>query len=349
MELENIQVIVLFGVVYGFTFFGIIHSRVLGSVVLFASLLLVRIYFEPVYFPDYIGYFYYHLGLTYNGVGFYGSFEILSKILFVYGGKLLPSIDSLTAVHWVVFCISFSLLLLGFFQKKHDQLAFLAMLAIAGPIVLMVTMRASIAYALIALFILKGVRFRSWDVLLLVITPAIHVSVLLVIAPLLMYQFVRQARISQQIVFLWTLVFIVIGSVLKLASFKLPIYAIMLSIATGVIPNLAKYEVYVSDQTSVFHHVYYLLITVIVVLFYRHRKQIYIDARLLLIMSWVFFMLGPVAVVAFRYSLFFVIPLIMTASTPAKINGSLPLRFVVAASCAGFFILHLLSLYDVYF
>lgn len=284
----------------------------LGSV-----LLIVRLLFPPELFADFDNYVGIATQLRYHdGIQSF-ILEPASKLPIYLMGMLMPSFEAITVLSYIntfVFTVCF-FVLVG--RKKRDTLGLVLLAGLYVPVMAFVVLRAMPAY-LIAAYAVE----RFWDkgelrpsLWLCMIAAAFHFSAVLVVPPLVVAQYyarrkprpdgLRAAHPLRD-------AFLLGIASLGLAFVFPSLFGTLLSNIIPADSIFGKYAEYLAAGNAVglAHRIYYCGVLGLSLMFYYRagsaRQRLFVAASLLL-----FSLLSLSPVVAYRYSLYFTIAILL--------------------------------------
>jgi hypothetical protein len=240
-------------------------------------------------------------------------FETLSRGLLWLSALILGDpLDGVIALHWVLtlgFVYGFVLLTR---LRRNNWHGALMVMAAYGVLLCFVTVRATPAY-LIATYAVMQHRYRPrMAFFLLILASEFHVSALMALPAMLInqvswnYTTLVRERISMAL-FLAGL-----GSyVAVLMGFN---YADVFGVFFGGYEDLAKFMVYAEDPmaASFAHRFYFILVTILTLLFVLGKSKLVTDQKMYVCISYLIYSLASFSpVVAYRQSIYFVIPLLL--------------------------------------
>lgn len=278
---------------------------------------LVRLVYSPSFFADYDSYL--TLVEQLKNVEF---FKLIGPEFIVRGViKGLSTIidDQARVVDIMSYVNTFmSILLLAYICATwaRSNLNALIISALYGPLLFLVLIRASLAYLIVTYVILRGVRFRFISVCLLLIAVGFHASAIVAVGAIFLSGFVLKVRrkiaIRLGVAFsLTALLFVVLR-----ADYLLKHAAEFIGTVVAEGSIIAERLIYFTQdygERSYFHVFYAIFVAIAVIYYFAGRKYDKFsreDAYILT--SFLVFVLMQIApVAAFRFSLFFMIPLLL--------------------------------------
>lgn len=311
----------------------------------------IAIFTDPTRYADLDAYIYYLDSLVHFPPSSWIYFEVFSNLYLLSAHWLTGSVMSaIVLAHYGLGIIFLALLPTAFPPHRSPWTSLLFMFAVLGPLLALVTMRATPAYFLIAIGVRHAIERRPSAWLLLIAASLFHISSLLAALPMALLYFesnlprlLRSDR-SKKFYIITAVVILALGGILPQVSGSV----------TGIIqsiPVISKYEVYTdtnSSPTQIGHYIFLVFITILTLAFLTvsneksRRLNIYVLSSFALYVM-LFFSSSPVA--AFRQAPFWIMPMI--ALLPWEALGlrkaTAPL-FVMA--CAGLFAFQFSQVYS---
>ncbi len=317
--------IFFFGITLGLGLFVDVTLRKSYFYLLFCTLILLRIYFPPVAFVDYNNYSYIINGLLSGSITNLGLYEISSKLLLYLPARIAGDLDTGLYITYIL------IMALGLFifsqllnKYKINNSNLIVLSAFFVPLLLFVTIRAFVPYVLITLIYLNRMKFNTVNILLFLLSLSFHISTALIILPVIIVWLSGYFK-DKQLLFLLTVFFITFAFAL---AFKLMDMRYIFENIKFLLPSkLGIYKVFF-DQSVNFNfngHFLYLFIIfifvfVVLLCFGFITDTIYM-AQTLSFCS-VFFVLSFSPVIAYRFSIFFLIPSLLTIDYKKTIKYS---------------------------
>jgi len=308
-------------------------SGLMGGMLLFLAVI-----FRPSAFADYWPHVWMVDGLHGVGLGELLGPEMVSRSLLALFGRLF--MRSETAVDAMATLLLFgSLLGLGLLARRWAPTpANLAVVvALFGPLLAFVLFRASFAYLLVAFVILRGPRFDGVSAGAMLLALGFHMSALLVLPALALHAILRVTVADSFPRFLWTCGAVAVLSLLApiaLASYLG--YGTELLAANPEISRAAEVSNYLNPEflaRSMGHDLYLLGVVALgLLLAWTDRHSGDLRRRTLFLAFFAvfaFLQVSPVA--AFRFSPYFLIPLLLETDFPT----ALATRFGAPAIAVG--------------
>jgi hypothetical protein len=313
-----------------------------------AAFLVLAVLFGPSAFADYVVYVGYSENLQNTDFADLLAPEFASRALL----KILASASGspetgAVLMAWLIFASTFTGIALLGRRYAPGPANVAVLLALFGPLLVFNTLRASPAYLLVAFVVLRGPRWDWISLGLLLLALGFHVSVLLPMAALALLALLRFAlgdhprrnawvfgvlvalAIAGQLALRWKL-----GEVLRLFS------------GGSELARLPALTVYLDEtlfSRGVLHDLWYLAIAALgVVLFRADRGLPGFGRRQLFVAFFVpLTVLQASPVVAHRFSLFFLIPLILGTDHRKllpSLTASPAFRFVFPVAAGALFV-----------
>lgn len=348
MDVIGTSYIFFVGLILSCGFFIDVKKRVPYFVLLAVVFILIRLYFPPYIFSDYENYIFIKNELTDKGLfelGPLGPFEFLSKAMFLISNNLTSNSEySIYPVYYFIFIavmVLFAVISLKF-PLHHRNI--ILVISIYSPLLLFVTLRASIPYLIVTFLFLRNFKVDIANIALFLLALAFHISTALIILPVLLYKLIgreNDIKLHKHIaIFLSTFV---LSALLKISQSFAGAFINDTFLLEG---NLAKYRVFFDPKTistSAFHQLYFVLIFMLGALCIltagvSTNKE---DLKKFLALSSIFFVLSISPIIAFRFSIFFTLPLLLRINILPTLKLHRPFsQFVVFASIYGLFIIH---------
>ena len=314
--------------------------------------LVISLFAEPSRFADFDTYVYYLDGLVHFPPPSWMYFEVSSNLYLLAAHWLTRSVlSAVVLAHYVLGIVFLLALPVIYPPRRVPWPALLFTLAVMGPLLAFVTLRATPAYFLVAVAVRCAVDRRLVTWVYLAVAASFHISALLAALPLALLYFDRNLpallRSDRSRLHYLLLTFaIIIGGVL------LPQLSGSLISLIKSIPVLSKYDVYTVDNesavTQIGHYIFLafaIMLTVVVLALQREAERklgtFVLSSFALYVLM--FFSASPVA--AFRQTPFWMITMI--AALPWDRLGvrraTVPL-FVLA--CAALMVFQFSQVYD---
>lgn len=322
-----------------------------------ATLIIVDLLLAPSRFSDYDTYLFYLDGIWYFPDGTSLWVEPLSRLFLLGARAATTTSDGAVALaHYALAAIFAGGLALLAPPKRGNWQAALVAFAITGPLLALVTVRATPAYLLVALAVIQADRRPSRSALLMGLALLFHVSAALAVGPWLLLLLRRHLPVAVRAERPGPLVAAGIIAAIAFYYFGQLAVSVMLS-AVDAFPALSKYVAYSAEygpQTKIAQEIsisHYIFLTFAVsytgaFLVFRTpesvRFNLYVIASFLIYIT-LFFALSPVA--AFRQACFYLLP--MTVLFPWRRVGVVaPLAPLFMLATLGFFTFQLSQVYQ---
>jgi hypothetical protein len=289
-------------------------------------LVLLSVFFRPSAFADYWP----HVWLVedLSGVGFDQLFgpEMSSRSFMALVGRVFRRSETGVDVMATILLLGSVLGIRQLARKWAPTPANLAVvMALFGPLLVFVLLRASFAYLLVAFVILRGPRFDVVSAAALLLALSFHMSVLLVIPALAIYAVLRLTVADSVRKFLWT------GAAVAALSLLAPfVLTPFLGFGTEVLAanadlsragEVANYlnPDFIGRSTG--HDLYLLgVVAVGLLLAWTDRHSSDLRRRTLFLSFFLVFALLQVSpVAAFRFSPYFLFPLLLETDFPTEL------------------------------
>ncbi len=306
--------IFLFGSIIGFGFFIKQKLRSIYLILLMYNLFVLRAYFSPAVFVDYENYTFICTKLMNSGLRNIGLYEISSKLLLFIPVKVTNDVYIGIYLSYLLIMLSGILFFVLVAQKhniKYENI--LITLSVFAPLLFFVTIRATIPYLLVAWLYLDNFRLNLKNALLLVLALSFHISTGLVIISLIIIRSIcalEKDNMHYHLCFFG----ITFSCALLIRIFNFDSYAMMLqSFLPG---NLAIYKVFfnkVHEFNTSLHFIYMLIVFGFVLALLVAPKGLISEQHLkqALIFCGCFFLFSIAPVIAYRFSIFFILPLLL--------------------------------------
>jgi hypothetical protein len=308
---------------------------------LIVVILAIRIIVAPSYFADYASYVDLLEELKFNSDAASFILEPLSKLpLFIFGEFLSieHAVSLFSYINTLVFLIFFTVIVL---RKNRSIIGLFLLFAIYVPLIAFISLRATPAYLCVALSFefLWERRFRS-SLMMCVVASLFHLSAVLVLVPLCICIVVGRFHTekSNQLTCLNLRAVLVFFVSLGL-YFSGPI--LFGAVLQNIIPAdsiLSRYSAYMLavEREKLTHLVYFFCVLMVVYFFLRdtasQHGHLFVEIAVIL-----FAVLAISPVVAYRYSLYFMIPVLL--NFPILKSGAREFWiFVIALPACGLFL-----------
>jgi len=298
--------------------------------VITVALALVALAFPPSSFADYSAYVDLASGLRNTSLTDLPIPEFLSRLLIKAMPEVAGGVESgVDLLARLVLCGALAgYALLGTrYCAAPANVAYVT--ALFGPILVFVVLRASFAYFLVSLMLLRGPKYDRWAVALLLLGLSFHISVLLIVPTLLAYEgLLRYCRGSGNRCLAAYAVVVFVTVVWRAVSAQFLGLALVLA---GPLTEAAGFTLlndYFEAQMggrSVSHDIYLVAVFLFgLLLFWIERDSESLRKRALFVgFLAVFGVLQMSPVAAFRYSAFVMIPLLATLDLGRRVQGRL--------------------------
>lgn len=274
-------------------------------------LLVIRIIISPDMFADYSNYIKYeHIDINRNFLYIEGISNIVINLPTIFIEK--SSIHSGIILFSIINIIALSTFLI--YNQPIKIEGAILIIAIFSPLLVYVTLRAAIPYLLISTIILyKNINLLRC-LLFIAISLLFHASTLLVffafiIYYILIYSKVDLLKVKKSTLFLFfTLLYIFI--LLNTDNILIFIYSLF-NIFGFTFDKLSYLDASIVNRGSM-HIIYFLIVTALLTFFRDYFTINFKNYNLIMSFYIIFLLLEMSPVVAYRYSLFFLIPIIYT-------------------------------------
>ena len=306
------------------------------------TVLLVDVFTSAGRYADLDTYVYYLDALVHYPAGGSTYFEGLSNLFMLAAYAVTRSVlSAVVLAHYALGIIFVAALLVTFPPRRSSWPALLFTVAMLGPLLAFVTLRATPAYFLVAIGVRFALERRRMAWVCLVVATFFHVSSLLAALPMVLLYFERnlpamlRSDRSRRFYLLLTLAIIAFGAVL-------PHVSTAINGAIEAIPVISKYDVYTNvtnNETQIGHYVFLVFVSLLTLGFITVQRGVSARLNVYVLMSFalyviMFFSASPVA--AFRQAPFWIMPMI--AAIPwdrMGVNRATASVFVLG--CAGLF------------
>ena len=298
-------------------FFGAIVFLLLG----------LRISIDPSAFKDYAQYLDYLSSIKTDGL-WAGGLDLASNFIFYLAGQLFSGReDALTALYLYLLVVFFLFSSYFVLIRKVDWLNFWAFFVLFGPLLAFVTIRATPAYFafIVAFFLWRDGRvFLAMFFALL--SAMFHFSALLLI-PVLLASIIFYRPLNTSLPFrraVWGLYFL-----LMFVGFYMTIVGpgpLVSGVEVGEL--LLRYSAYIEEVepvSGVFHRIYYWGAAAAATSYLMSSRDDWKCKGLIMFASLQFYLVAWSPVLAFRQSIFWVAPILLTLPI-AKVVRSRDLR-----------------------
>jgi hypothetical protein len=282
------------------------------------AFLLLAVLFGPSGFADYNVYMGYAENLRRSDFSDFVGPEFFSRALL----KLLASASGspetgVALMAWGIFVSTFTAIALLSRSYAPAPANVAALLAFFGSLLVFNTLRASPAYLLVAFVILRGPRWDWVSAFALLLGIGFHVSVVLPAAALALYALLRWALGDRPRRNAWAFGILVALAIAGQVALRSGLAEVLQIFSEGSdfarLPALTGYLDQALFSHSVLHDIWYLAIASVgVVLFHADHGLPDFSRRQLFVAFFVVFTVLQVSpVAAHRFSLFFLIPLVL--------------------------------------
>jgi hypothetical protein len=302
-------------------------------------LLFLAVTFRPSAFADYWPHVWMVDDLFDVNLGQLVGPEMVIRSLLAVFGRL--SRRSETAVDVAAtLLLAFSLLGLNLLARKWAPTpANLAIVvALFGPLLVFVLIRASLAYLLVAFVILRGPRLDWVSAGAMLLALGFHMSVLLVLPALTLYAILRATVSDNFRRFLWTWGAVaLLGLVVPFVLDQYLGHGREILASNPELPRAAEVTFYIDPEfyaRSMGHDLYLLgVVAAGVLLAWTDRNSRDLQRRTLFLAFFTIFAFLEVSpVAAFRFSLYFLIPLLLETNFPTALAtrfGEIPVAMAL--------------------
>jgi hypothetical protein len=294
-------------------------------------LLALRIGVEPAAFKDYEQYLDYLSSIKTEGL-WAGGLDLASNFMFYLAGQFFSDReDALAALYFYLFLVFILFSYYFVLIKKVDWLNFWAFFALFGPLLAFVTIRATPSYfAFIAAFFLWRDARAILAVFFVLLSALFHFSALLLI-PVLLVSIIFHGAFDASSVFrraAWFLYFLSMS-----VGFYMTIVGpgpLISGIEVGEL--LLRYSAYIEEVepvSGIFHRIYFWGAAAVATSYLMLSGDDWRCKSLVMFASSQFYLVAWSPVLAFRQSIFWVAPILLTLPI-AKLVRSRDVRIVGA-------------------